>query len=432
MGFPMGNNHTETNHSRLTRRQFLASLGSVTAASLIGPHLLHRGPAAASHVQLSPFHVYVARNGTPVTNVQRVIQLAGGIDRFIDHDDVVVLKPNGQWPRQGYTHTECTKALIDVILNRPGGFGGEIIIIEHVHRDPATALSGSYCWNMSAGSNRQNNWPDMSYFELVTDCHNRGFPNVTADPLYDTTQSSDWVAVDGPGSLAPGKQGWVRTTYTAAANGRTVWLSHPILRSSYSGKLIDLKNGVWVNGGYNGQHVKLIFLPTLNNHGSYNTQDYAGPTSAIKCHLGIVEFAGESGGTTLHGVGYNDDHPDAVGESVGHLITQILSPTFYLTCAEYTGYRSRTDTIAAHTKTVGLCADPVTLDYWMCKYVMYPCATSQAFMNPDNDNYLREQLTGCHSKRVGTLDESEMVVHQVDQSLEKQTYLPSVMRAYAP
>ena len=46
-----------------------------------------------------------------------------------------------------------------------------------MRRPPAAiALSGSYCWNMSAGANRQNNWADMSYFELVNDYHTRGIP----------------------------------------------------------------------------------------------------------------------------------------------------------------------------------------------------------------------------------------------------------------
>jgi len=414
----------------LTRRQFFAWLGTTISAALFGPRLQRFAFLTPAHAQTPPFYVYVARNGTPLTNVQRVIELAGGIQSFIDHDDVVVLKPNGQWPHQGYTHTEYLKALIDVILNRPGGFGGEIIIAEHVHRSPSETLSGDYCWNMPAGSKRQNNWPDMNYMELVDYYHNNGFPNVTADPLYDATQSDDWDAVNGPGDVPAGRQGWVRTTYTTAANGRTVRLSHPILRSSYSNKLIDLKHGVWENGGYNGQQVKLIFLPTLNNHGSYNSEDYAGPTSAVKCHLGIVEFAGSGGAYTLHSVGYSssDNRPDAVGESVGHLITEILSPTFYLTCAEYTGYRGRTTSTAALTKTVGLCTDPVTLDYWMCKYVMYPVAPSQTFMNPDNDSNLRTTLLGCHSKGVGTLDESEMVVRQVDLTLENKTYLPLVAK----
>jgi hypothetical protein len=360
--------------------------------------------------------LFVARNGTPTANVQKVIELAGGITRYVGYDDAVVLKPNGQWPRQGYTHTESLKALIDLILNRPGGFGGEVILAEHVHRapPPATdnALGTNYCWNMSAGSNRQNNWPDMNYFELVNDYHTRGFPNVTAIPLYDSGQG-DFMAVTGPEGLPDGKQGWVRTTYTTAANGRIVRLSSAILRSAYSGKLIDLKNGVWAGGGYNGQRVTLIFLPTLNNHGSFNSEDYAGPTSALKCHLGIVDFAGTTG-VSLHGVGYNTPiSPQAMGESMGHLITQILSPAFYLTCAEYTGYRSRTDGTAANTRTVGLCADPVTLDYWMCKNILYPCATSQTFMNPDKDNNLRRALLGCQGKGVGTVNEGEMVVHQV-------------------
>jgi hypothetical protein len=54
----------------------------------------------------------------------------------------------------------------------------------------------------------------------------------------------------------------------------------------------------------------LIFLPTLNNHGSFNSEDYAGPTSALKCHLGIVDFAGTTG-VSWHGVGYNSPMPEA-------------------------------------------------------------------------------------------------------------------------
>ena len=408
--------------SLLTRREFLKALGVFAAIPVLGRRLNQLG---LPEVQNQTVDVYVARNGTPVTNVERVIALAGGIQRFVDHDDVVVLKPTGQWPNQGYTHTQSIKALVDVILSRPGGFGGEVILMEHVHRTPSEAMTGSYCWNMSV-SNRVNNWPDMNYLELVADYHNRGFPNVTADPLYDSGQGN-WIKVTGPAAVGAGKQGWVHTPYTTAANGRTIELSYPILRSSYSDKLIDLKNGVWQGGDYTGQKVKLIFLPNLNNHGSFNSQDYAGPTSALKTYIEIVDF-GNLTGYTLHGVGYNSPiSPQAMGESVGYLITQLLHPAFYMTCAEFTGHRSRTDTTAAHTKTVGLCTDPVTLDYWMCKYVMYPCATIQAFMNPDNNNNLRKALVGCHSKGVGTITEAEMNVHHVylsDLSLDKHTYLP--------
>jgi hypothetical protein len=222
----------------ITRRQFLKSAVTVTAAMLLSTFF--KRLTLSVQAQNQSRHIYIARNGTPTTNVQQVVALAGGIQSYISTNDVVVLKPNGQWPRQGYTHTESLKALIDVILNHPGGFAGEIIIIERVHSNPTKTLNDSSCWNMSAGSNRLNNWPAMNYFELVNDYHARGIPNVTAIPLYDSGEEN-FVTVSGPADLSGSQHGWVRTTYTTAANGRTCCLSHPILHSAYSGNLIDLK-----------------------------------------------------------------------------------------------------------------------------------------------------------------------------------------------
>ena len=170
---------------RLTRREFLKALGGFAAIPALGSKFSRLDLLAQAQNQM--FDVYLARNGTPITNVRRIIDLASGIPRFIDNDDVVVLKSNGQWLNHGYTHTQCIKALIDVILSRPSGFGCEIILMEHLHRDPTTAMSDNYCWNKSE-SNRVNNWPDMNYLELIADYQYCGIPNVTADPLYDPGQ----------------------------------------------------------------------------------------------------------------------------------------------------------------------------------------------------------------------------------------------------
>ena len=256
----------------------------------------------------------MARNGTPVSNVQNVIALAGGIQRFIDQDDAVVLKPNGQWPNQGYTHTLCLKALIDVILNRPGGFAGEIIIAEHVHRDPATALDGELLLEHVAGQPPAQ----LAGHELLRAGQRlpqRGIPNVTRHPAL-RFRPGRLCRRHRAGGLAGGQAGLgahqpIPPPPTAARCG----CPHAILRSSYSGKLIDLKNGVWQNGGYTGQKVRLILLPTLNNHGSLNSEDYAGPTSAVKCHLGIVDFTGP--GYSLHSVGYNTDERPGDGRNGG-------------------------------------------------------------------------------------------------------------------
>jgi hypothetical protein len=410
----------------LTRRQFIQRMGAWAAS-----------PALARWLQIASkqdartsaaYDVYVAQNGSPVSNVGRAVALAGGIPRFVDSSDVVVLKPNGQWPNQGYTHTQCLKALIDLILYRPGGYTGEIIIAENIHRSPTDAMGSAYCWNMSAG-NRINNWPDMNYLDLIADYHNRGILNVTAAPLYDSgTTNPVWKKVTGPGQLAAGENGWVHAPYTVAKNGRTVELSYAIIRSSYSNKLIDLKNGVWQSGAYTGQKVKIICLPTLNNHGyGINNEDYAGPTSAVKTHIGFVDFNNLSGGNyTLHDVGYSGTpDPQAMGEAVGYLVSQVIQPSFYLTCAEYTGHISRTDATAAHTRTVGLCTDPVTLDYWMCKHVVYPIA-NQTFMNPDNTSNLRKALVGASSKGVGTYTEAQIIQHLSDLSQDKHVYLPII------
>ena len=63
-------------------------------------------------------------------------------------------------------------------------------------------MSGSYCWNISAGTNRLNNWADMSYLELEADYHAGGHSNVTALPMYDVGQdSANWASVSGPGDV---------------------------------------------------------------------------------------------------------------------------------------------------------------------------------------------------------------------------------------
>ena len=66
--------------SSISRRRFIAGLGTVATAAMVGARVRDQGPTARA--QGSQHHVYVARNGTPVTNVQQVIAMAGGIEQF--------------------------------------------------------------------------------------------------------------------------------------------------------------------------------------------------------------------------------------------------------------------------------------------------------------------------------------------------------------
>jgi len=69
--------------TKITRRQFIAGLGTAAAASFIDVRLPDDPVAAPVHAHpAQQHHVYVAESGTPVTNVQEVIKLAGGIASF--------------------------------------------------------------------------------------------------------------------------------------------------------------------------------------------------------------------------------------------------------------------------------------------------------------------------------------------------------------
>lgn len=386
------------------RRRFLKQLGSVLAWVSL-PTFANPFQREARAAETAD--IYVSKNGTPATNMRKVIEMSGGIEAYIDADDAVVIKPNLQWPNQGYTHTLATKTLIEMILQRPGGFNGEILIAEdHVSFD-----NPKQGWSATL-ENRVNNWPDMNYRQLIEDFQKLGHDNVTAAPI-------SGGQVNGPAD-GPGYVHFYYTTQNSPnANGRNTRMGYPILQSTYSGQMIDTKNGVWENGDYTGRNVKLIFLPTLNTH-----SNYAGITSAVKCHVGFVPLGGNSEYYGVHSypetysVGFRADlstnRPEASGECIGELISNTIQPTLYITVAEYAGHNGRTSHMAGHTRTIGLCKDPVSLDYWMSRHVLCPEGGSAANFDPINDNVFSRQIAGCHSKGIGTMDESQMTVHLFD------------------
>lgn len=419
-----------------SRRRFIKRMGGAIAGASLAPLVnpFKSGVRAAAQ----PFHVYISRNGTPVTNMHKVLELAGGIESYVDRNDVVVLKPNLLWRNQGYTHTQATKTLIEIILNRPGGFDGEIIVA-----DGCASYTATYnAWNASE-DNRQNNWPDMNYRELIADFQTKGHANVTGVPIPGRPM------VSGPAEGIGFKVAYTTIQNCPAlgdypdANGRRTRLGAPIFESPYSGNLIDSQSGVWDPGRktYTGQQVKLIFLPTLNVH-----SNYAGITSAVKCHIGFMpvsggtdengQFYGVHGSPESNSVGFRQNDPTnraaASGEAIGAQITEVINPTLYITVGEYLGHYGRTDSNAAHTKVIGLCTDPVTLDYWMGRNVTAncPCGRNCAARkyDPGAENVFRDQLRGCHSRGVGTMNEAEIVAHQFDFDVPELPNKPTGLR----
>lgn len=402
------------------RRAFIKKFSRITASTFIGGHLLDSvlfSPEQAHAAIIS--NVYVVKNGTPVENVVKVIEMRyGGIENLIGPDDVVVINPNGQWPNQGGSNCACCMALIDLILDRPGGFGGEILFVE------ATQFTNTGYWTAS-GSGLDRNGP-YNFNDMISYYQNGGHSNVNGVKLRRNIDvPSEWRVLSGP---AEG-QGWIRSEWNSPTSGCLFYLPYPVIRSPYSNRLVNLKNGVYENSTLTPVPLKFIKMPNLNNHGWNSQQDYAGVTSAVKSFLGITELEGDyrgpfqDGHKNMHA--YEDNchgltagqRAFAAGEAFGAWMTNCRKPDVFITTAEWVGWDSRFSVGATQAKTVGLADDPVSLDYYMSKYIMWPTLPAQQYFNPDYDitnNNTRRTMEGCLSQGYGTVTESEIAAFVYD------------------
>ncbi|MCD6162693.1 MAG: hypothetical protein J7K40_09815 [candidate division Zixibacteria bacterium] len=386
----------------IDRRKFIKDISKYVSGAFIGGYvfdsMLFRPQQAHASIMAS---VYVAKNGTPAENVAKVIDMRfGGIENIIGSEDIVVINPNGQWTNQGGSNCACCMGLIDLILNRPSGFSGEIIFTE------CTQFSSTGYWT-ATGNGLLRNGP-YNFNDMIAYYHSQGHNNVNGVRLWrNTDDSSNWPVVTGPHE----GQGWVRegcAYQCPPPSNRWYSITYPCIRSPYSNKIIDLKNGIYDNGYDNQPSLKFIKMPNLNNHGGNGQMDYAGITSALKSFLGITEIGGPPY-LTLHD-GYSHTAHE-VGQAIGGWMNNCRKPDFFLTTAEWVGWGDRTSSLATQAKTVGFGEDPVTLDYYMSKYVLWPTHPESQHFNPDynpESNNSRLTMDGCQSLGFGTTNESEI------------------------
>jgi hypothetical protein len=380
---------------RLNRRDFLKYLGITGTAFSLNPFVIHK--LERLFAQSPKVNVYKIVNGDCFQNVDKLFDLIN-ISHYIDPTDVVVLKGNAQWYKQGYTHTGVIKAVINHILNIPN-FSGEIILADNVQ---AYGSDKNYAFNVAEGG-RVHNWPDHNWTTLVEEFQANGKP-VSVKRWYSSEGN-----IDGPQD----GEGWIRDKFTF--DGRKTYLSYPVFESPLTaGRMIDMKNGVFENGAYSGRKVKAIFIPNLNNHGK-GKEDYAGVTSAIKSFFGATEIHYGAGDLfqdhyNIHGASFSRSHADYAGELVARYLTNFYKPVLYITAAMWSGHYSRTGD-ATETKTVLACENPATLDYIACKDVISPYAP---YLNPDNSGTTRDQILGCIQGGIGTINPNEYEVISYD------------------
>jgi len=409
------------NSKNINRREFINKLYKHSSQIIIGGYVLESLQFNPQEVKADiSSYVYVAKNGSPAQNVAKVFEMKyGGIENFIGIDDVVVINPNGQWINQGGSNCACCMGLIDLILNRPGGFDGEIIFTE------CTQFQANGYWTASAAWEMVRNGP-FGFNDMITYYQNQGYNNINGVRILRNVDDPDeWPILSYPSE----RQGWIRLEWISPTSKCSFYLPYPVIHSPFSDRLINLKDGIYENNQLTSTNLKFIKMPNLNNHGTNANQDYAGVTSATKSFLGITELEGDYRGPFLDGHKnmhtYADScHGDsagqkayAAGEAVGAWMNMCRKPDIILTTAEWVGWGSRTGTDAAQVKTVGLCDDPSTSDYFMSKYVLWPTHTEQQYFNPDYDtenNMTRQTINGCISQGFGTANESEIAAFIYD------------------
>lgn len=375
-------------------------------------------------------YIYKANGGSPEDNVQRALDLMGGIDKLIGQKDIVVIKPNAQWWNQGMTNTNAIKGFIEAILKGVENFSGEVIVAENHH----------YQDDNSRGWNTDKRNGDYNLNELVEFFQNSGYPNITNYYWHDGADSHATNLgsaklgglVSGPGD-GDGYL-WLNDLVYYSPNNNKAMMSYPIFTSSYSGITIDLKNGAWKNGEYIDDPVKLINFSSLCHH------EQTGVTATIKNYLGITDMTcgyrgvEPEGFLNFHYIGVRDIHwrirkildkvgfsdpYEYIGGAVGFFMNNVFKADMNIIAAEYVGYGSRTDTKRRyHENGVLMSLDPVALDYYSAKHILMPITRNASdgskylkMNDPDNKKgVFHKFLMQTYLQGIGNIEEDKIKV----------------------
>jgi len=369
--------------------------------------------------------IYRSINGLPGENISKVVELMGGIGSIIGPDDVVVIKPNVQWWNQGVPNLAAFARFVDLIMDRPGGFTGEVILAENCHRGkkPWNSAGWSHKFDRNSDLDNIRNFIDLSehlkkkYAERFT-THHLINVSVGGKRVFGPADGQGYVYCDGSGGVP-----LIKFDNGVQGDGfRSVIMTYPIIKSD-RGTVIDFKNGIWEKGGYTRQPLRFINFAALNHHSTY-----CGATSVIKNYLGISDLSGgpdpNNGGMltekyyNFHSFPFNKwapgPQPGMIGAEIGMFLNTIRRADLNITTAEWIGMSSRTDPPVVKMKTVLACTDPVALDYHSTKYVLYP-NSGISFHDPDSPGSpMYQYLKACADHGGGEFDERKVALKSYD------------------
>lgn len=349
--------------------------------------------------------IYVAQNASPTAGVDAVLTKLGGIQSKVGEDDVVIIKVSAQWWNQGMTNVAAVKRVIEHILERPGGFSGEVIVFENTHFRMSDGSGLSRAWVRPSERNVDvPGWTKLgdllphfsrlnspvSFVGLV----DGGASALANDDWHDERHEYGVYGGDGRGPIEPGsdRDGYhwdfsnvfeLSRSPFERARCLTSW---PRFTSPHSGMVVDLRDGVLQRTAHGlvpvGRKLTWINMTTVNEHGA------TGLTGATKSTMGVVDMSAGEVGTHPLGRGFRSVHyfgkgaPSAWWRMAGplaHFANTVRAPDLIISVAQWVAFTPEQPisgdirmeaASAAPMRTTVAGEDPVAIDGWLCRNVM--------------------------------------------------------------
>ena len=292
----------------------------------------------------------------------------GGPAGIIDSHDVVVIKVNCQWKCRGTTNTDVLRGLIYRILQHPDGFNGEVVVFEN--GQGRGGFDG-----ITQGGSAYDSWPEVDN-EICINAEEQQL--LTVDYLVYNVFKNDPVSSF---LLDPIRSIFIPSSENVTNGYRKIsGVSYPCF-TSLMGNRIELREGLWTGSEY-ADNLKLINLPVLKTHAG------TGITGALKHTYGILSMDDGSSGIR---------HYSKSGTQCGKMYVLVrpadlnILDCIWVSPDSLAGYPVTTS-FRANTLVAGV--DPVALDYYSSKHILYPLGGPyQSRHNPDADPGLSNHLS---------------------------------------
>ncbi|MCP4203622.1 MAG: DUF362 domain-containing protein, partial [bacterium] len=261
---------------------------------------------------------------------------------MIAADDIVLIKVNAQWKYRGCTNSDVIRGLIQILLDHPDGFTGEVVIIENGQGYGSLECAATTRYrdgSVHANANRSHHSFTYVVDNLIADSRVSYY---LLDPLNASFIESSDHSTDGYKLLED--------------------VSYPCFTTA-RGNRVELKEGIWTGSGYT-QNLKLLNVPVLKHHDRGGSEI----TASLKHVYGILSMP--SGGEL-----FDYRHYSGLGETCGKMMVSVRTPVLNIIDAIWVSHLALSGFPEVTTTRVNRLAasqDPVALDYWAAKDILYP------------------------------------------------------------